>query len=290
MTQENWDFDNLDGSLVTADSAVSNPAATNAQMAQVMEESIGDAPVIAEPSDTHVELPGGIWWEGNLLRQAEVRELTGEDEEELARVKGSLVRWVSVLLERNVVRIGDVTSPTPAMIRELLIGDRDALILAARVATFGKEITAHRIQCPHCEEFFDATVDLTTVEQIRLKEPRQVHEYTVPLRVGRKAVVRLPNGLAQEEMFKADEATLPERNTALLGHCLTRVLDASGRAVSGFGTELAKRLGMADRQTILRFIAETQPGPRLDAITFQHEACGKEVSLPITIGDLFRGE
>ncbi|MFI0265648.1 T4 family baseplate hub assembly chaperone [Streptomyces luteogriseus] len=290
MTQSTWDFDSLSGEVVSAESALAAPGAVNSQISQAIGESIGDAPQPPAPSDSHVPLPGGIYWEGELLKDAEVRELTGEDEEELARVKGSLARWVSVLLERNVVRIGPVTNPSPAMVRKLLIGDRDALLLGIRVATLGREITAHNVQCPHCEEFFDATVDLTTVEQVTITEPRPRHEYEVPLRNGRIALVRLPDGAAQEEMLKAESATLPERNTSLLAQCLVQVSDASGQAVTPSGAALARSLGVADRRQLLQHIHDTQPGPVLNEISFEHEACGKEVILPITIGELFRGE
>ncbi|MFE9834036.1 hypothetical protein ACFYP4_02635 [Streptomyces sp. NPDC005551] len=289
MTQETWDFDKLAGDVVTAESALASPEMVNAQVTQALNESVGDAPEPPEPADDYVSLPGGLYWDGELIRDAQVRELTGDDEEQLARVKGSLARWVSVLLERNVVRVGSV--PTDAtLVRRLLIGDRDALLLGIRIATLGKEITARQVQCPHCQGFFDATVDLSTVDTVRVDEPRPRHEYEVPLRKGRKALVRLPDGEAQELMLKADDATLPERNTILLGHCVVRVLDADGEGLRLSGPLLAKSLGMGDRQTILRHIHDTQPGPRLDDIRFNHEECGREVLLPITIGELFRGE
>lgn len=289
MTQSTWDFDSLAGDVVSADSALASPGAVNSQISQAIGESIGDVPKPPEPSDNHVVLPGGIYWDGDLLKDAEVREMTGEDEEELARVKGSLARWASVLLERCVVRVGGLPA-SPELIRKALVGDRDTLLLGVRIATFGKDITAHNVQCPHCNEFFSATVDLSTLDYVRIDEPRPRHEYEVPLRHGRTAVVRLPDGEAQEKMLRAEDATLPERETALLADCLVRVLDVHGESVRLSGAPLAKSLGMADRKAIIRHIAETQPGPKIDQVTFPHDACGKEVSLPINVGDLFRGE
>jgi hypothetical protein len=262
----------------------------NAQISQAIGESIGDMPQPQEPySDPQILLPGGVYWDGKLLRTAEVREMTGEDEEELARVKGSLARWMSVLLERCVVRIGDM-EPTPALIRKLLIGDRDALVLGVRIATFGPDITASHVQCPHCEEFFSATVDLSTLDCARIEDPRPRHEYEVELRHERTAIVRLPDGEAQEQMLMADEATLPERETTLLAHAIVRVVDASGQELSKTGADLAKSLPTPDRRRIIRHIVKYQPGPKLDDIRFTHDGCGKEVSLPIEFGDLFRGE
>lgn len=289
MTDAAWDFDQLGGTVTTLDTALNSPEAVNSQVQQVLSESQQPAPEISAPEETHYTLPGGIYWEGELLKNAQVRELNGSDEEELARVKGSAVRWMSLALERNVVQIGGIV-PTPTMIRKLLIGDRDALILGIRIASLGPDYSAQNIQCPHCEDYFDAVVDLASVEQVVLESPQPRHEYDVALRRGRKALVALPDGAAQEKMFLDDSATLPERNTTLIAACLRNVKEVDGTQSSLSGEALARSLGMADRTAILRFIAETQPGPELHNVTFTHDACGKEVSLPITIGELFRGE
>lgn len=283
------DWDSLGTSDTrTAQQNLAAPEATNAMVAQVLAESVGERPTLEAGRDGLVRLPGGLYWEGELLRTAEVRELTGEDEEALSRVQGSLARWMSVLLERAVVRIGDI-SPTPAMIRKLLVGDRDELLVGVRIVTFGKDITARNIRCPHCDGMLDAIVDLSGIERVKVEEPRPRHEYEVPLRKGGTAVVRLPDGETQEALHKDDDLTLAERNTILLSKCLVKVL--AGEVQDGrSGAELAKALSMADRQRITRYIAETQPGPRLDDITFEHNACGKEVRLPLTLPELFLGD
>lgn len=288
MVDMQWDFDSIGGSAISVEGALASPESINAQVSQVLAESVGEAPVIPAPEDDRVKLCGGLYWDGELLTRATVRELTGEDEEALARVKGSLARWLTVLLERTVVRVGDEPA-TAKLVRRLLIGDRDELVIGVRIATFGPFITAQNVQCPHCEDYFDARVDLTKIERIRITEPRPRHEYEVELRGGRKAIVRLPDGAAQEGIFEKEDATLPERNTALLGSCLVGVTageNADGRT----GVELAKALSVADRQTLIRFISDTQPGPLLDDIRFDHEACGKEVRLSLTMPELFRGE
>lgn len=288
MSDNQWDFDSIGGSVTSVEEALANPGVVNSQVQQALTESVGDAPVITPPEDDEVTLSGGLFWDGELLKTAQVRELTGEDEEALSRVKGSLARWLTVLLERAVVRVGN-EAVTPKLIRRLLIGDRDELVIGVRIATFGKEITAHNVQCPHCNGFFDATVDLTQVDRVKLEEPRPRHEYEVGLRNGRTALVRLPDGVAQEAVFEDEDATMPERNSALLAGCLVRVWSAAGEDGRS-GKELAKALSVADRRTLLEFISTTQPGPLLDDIQFDHEACGKEVRLELKMPDLFRGD
>lgn len=282
-----WDFDSIGSDTRSAQENLANADATNALVASALAESIGDAPTLPAPEDPIVTLPGGLYWKGQLLRTAEVRELTGEDEEKLAAVTGSLARWMSAMLEMAVVRIGD-EKPTPAMIRKLLIGDRDELMLGIRVATFGRTITLVNIVCPHCDEGMDATIDLTTVDRVTLDTPNLRHEHEVPLRRGGTAIVRLPDGAGQELIFAEDSGNPAERNTKLLGHCLVKVTDATGAQAGKSREALAQSLGMADRQTVLRYLGEKQPGPKLDDIRFEHEACGEEVRLPLTLPELFR--
>ncbi|MFH9606857.1 hypothetical protein [Streptomyces sp. NPDC017448] len=288
MVDPQWDFDAIGGEATSVEDALSSPESVNAQVAQVLSESVGEAPLIPLPEDDRVTLGGGLYWDGELVTHAQVREMTGEDEEALARVKGSLARWLSMLLERTVVRLGDEPA-TPKAIRRLLIGDRDELVLGVRIATFGKHITAQNVQCPHCDEYFDAKVDLTRIDRVSLEEVKPRHEYTVELRAGKSAVVRLPDGAAQESIFENADATIPERNSLLLAACLVSVTK-NGVADTRTGVELAKALSVSDRRTLIRFISETQPGPLLDDIRFDHEACGKEVRLTLELPDLFRGE
>lgn len=282
-----WDFDALSSETHSAEDNLANPGATNAMVLAALAQAAGEAPALPDPEDPYVELPGGLYWDGELLRTAEVRELNGDDEEALAALKGSMARWVSVMLERNVIRIGDAAM-TPAMARALLIGDRDALLLHIRIVTFGPEITLTNIVCPHCDAAMDATIDLTTVDTVRLEEPTPRHEYTVALRRGRSAQVRLPGGAAQESTFAEDAGTPAKRNTVLLGQCLLSVTDATGEVRPMKGAALAQSLSMADRQMVLRYIATSQPGPKLDDIRFTHETCGEEVRLPLTLPELFR--
>lgn len=282
-----WDFDKISSDTRTVDENLAGAEATNAMVAQVLADSVGKAPVITAPEDTHVALPGGLYWDGELLRTAQVRELTGVDEELLASVTGSLVQWLSAVLERAVVRIGD-QEPTPAMIRRLLIGDRDELLLGIRIASFGRDITLVNVICPHCDASMDATIDLTTVDRVVPERPAARHEHVIPLRRGGVAVVRLPDGVAQELIFADDAGNPAQRNTKLLGYCLVSVRDASGALVPGEGDALAQSLGWADRQSIIRYLGKNQPGPKLDDIHFVHDACGEEVRLPLTLPELFR--
>lgn len=238
------------------------------------------------PSDTHVLLPGGLVINGVVYDEAEVRELTGEDEEALARtVNGSLFRYLNMIVELGLVSVGGIKA-TAEMRDSLLVGDRDTLLLGIRRATFGNEIEFLNVVCLACNETIgDVTIHLDTIP-INTLSDRSVREFSVPLRKGGVAIIRLPNGADFMALGKNSTLSPAEQNTTLLSRC---VLTVSGKNVGG-ATSLVNKLGVADRKAILKFIDDTQPGPRYDKIEFEHDDpdCGKITSLGINVMDLFR--
>jgi hypothetical protein len=109
---------------------------------QVLNSTVQEEPQIVEltnPSDTLVHLPAGyIMPDGEVAKTAEVRELTGKDEELIGKTNGGFSALFTVL-RQAVVKIGDVPA-TDAILDSLLIGDRDALLLGIYKATFGVEV------------------------------------------------------------------------------------------------------------------------------------------------------
>jgi hypothetical protein len=85
-------------------------------------------PEIVSPSDTTVELPGGyLNAAGEIIRTAEVRELTGKDEELISKTN-NLGKAILTILQLGTVKIGNELA-TDKILDELLVGDRDAIIL-----------------------------------------------------------------------------------------------------------------------------------------------------------------
>jgi hypothetical protein len=243
-------------------------------------------PTIEPPHDSYVQLEQGIQRDGEWHRTAEVRELTGEDEEALARLGGNWHRILDTLVLRGVRTVGD-QAMSRQICDELLIGDREALILAVRRATFGDYIEFERLPCSHCGEAVDLKLSLDDVPVVHLDDPERT-EYTVPLREGAVAHVRLPNGRDQNAAGSLQGATAPQQNTEILKRCVLRV-DYPDRGTMKGSLSTVRAMSMADRQTILEFMLATQPGPRLNKTTFVHDACGQEVELPLNMAILFRG-
>jgi hypothetical protein len=278
------DFDSLGGETINA---AERPTEVNKAMKDVLAaDTYSRMPVIRPPEDNHVRLARGIARDGRWLRNAEVRELTGADEEELARAGTNWVRFLTVLVQRGTVSIGDEPM-TPAVASELLIGDRETLILGIRRATFGNDIEFSEFVCPHCDESTELTVHLDSIPVQELTESEN-GEYTVPLRDGSTAVVRLPTGADQDFVLDRQQWTTAQQNTAMLGRCVQRIEHHTGDTTD-MDAAAVRELGMADRNTILKFLSATQPGPRYNDVAFTHEACGREVPLPITMANLFLG-
>lgn len=241
----------------------------------------GAAPTIDPPAEGEVILPGGLVDEdGTVFKSAQVRELNGEDEEALARAQGD-VRRIRVLMGAVESIGGKPVTKDKAL--NLLIGDREALILGIRIATFGKDIVFENYVCPGCGESLDVTVDLSTLDMKTLENPEK-REFEVALRKG-VALVRLPTGADQEAVLGAPNATSAEENTVMLSRC---VISIDGKKI-GNSKDAVKKLGVKDRQTLLAFLAETQPGPRYDEVKSKHETCDTEFPVYLAVDDMFRG-
>jgi hypothetical protein len=173
-------------------------------------------------------LPGGlIVGENRRLCEAELRPLTGHEEEWLARHPGTpSALVVTRLLSNCLVRIDD-TPPTSDLVRQLLVGDRDYLILQLRRLTLGDEFQAVLL-CPACNAKMDVTVQAGDISVER--RPQTAASYTVELPAkgssGRTVRFRLPTGADQEAVLGMDHEAAVD---ALLNSCL---LDDGGIPLS----------------------------------------------------------
>jgi hypothetical protein len=275
-------------------SPLSNPGQANAAIAALLSQGAEVAkPEIAVPAGGQFRLPGGFVSGNdfaNARYDAEVRELNGGDEEAITKARnGGIGKFISTLLASGTVSVGDQKA-SPALLSNLLLGDRDALLLEIRRATYGDEIVWDRYSCPHCGEEFRLSVTLDEIPVRRLADPAD-RVFEVELRRGRKAYVRLPIGADQDAVLAVvDRATESEQNTLLISRCLISVVEADGseNAVTG-NPDFARALGLLDRKRILDAIEEKQPGPQYNDVKFTHDSCGKEVPLFISAGDLFQG-
>src|SRR3954454_12093787 len=173
-------------------------------------------------------LPGG-WWnaDGQRVRAVEVRALTGGDEEFLAHGDGhDAAARVSDLLARCTVHLGGGT-PVPAeIVRQLVVADREYLLLLVRQVTFGDRVHAELV-CPWSDCGERSSLEFAVSDLPVHESPDPAAAYALALlesvEGSSEVVFRLPTGADQEDL--SPRATRDEAGAlaALLRRCLLRI-------------------------------------------------------------------
>lgn len=233
------------------------------------------------PESLEVELPGGfLKKDGSVVKFASVKELTGADEEVIYR-SASTGLFLNTILSRGIDTIG-YEKATAADLDTMLAGDRDTLLLAIRRATFGNKVDGETT-CPACGERQDVLIDLVEDVEVReLPNPIVDRIFDVDAKIG-KVTVGLPNGLTQKRLMESTNKNSAELTTLLLGSCIISINDEPS-----LGASTAAKLGILDREKLITEIVRRNPGPRLEAVVKACKACGTEMSLPLSLADLFR--
>ena len=264
-------------------SAADNPALANNLIQQALDQ--GAAPQadvkILLPSDNSVMLPGGyLTPAGDIITEAEVRELNGNDEEAISRAT-TLGRAILTVLQRGTVRIGNQKA-TEEVLDKTLSGDRDALILGIVKATFGPTVTIPTY-CSGCDDNKDVEIDLNTdIKTTTLADPLNDRIFTVK---GKKNefTVQLPLGSVQKEILLNPEKTVAEQNTLLLENCVLKIDNSP--VLSKLQVQ---HLGMVDRKAISAEINSRVVGPKFDDVVVTCPDCEGEVRVPVNFGTLFQ--
>jgi hypothetical protein len=231
------------------------------------------------PPDTDVELLGGLLDPINgLVSTAEIRELTGLDEEIISKITDP-GKALLTILERATVKIGDEPANKETL-DALYAGDRELLLLAIRKATFGSDVKLGPGACPSCS--FEQVFEIDLSKDVPLKKLEGGHTFTVKCKVG-EVVVCLPTGSTQKAIVTATNKTSAELDTILLKNCIESINDAPV-----LNMDDVRKLSLKDRRDILEEITNRNPGPQLSQIKVPCQSCGAEVPLPLTLAELFR--
>ena len=261
-------------------SAAANPALANQMLNKALTETPKErTPEIVSPSDTTVELPGGyLNAAGEIIRTAEVRELTGKDEELISKTN-NLGKAILTILQLGTVKIGNELA-TDKILDELLVGDRDAILLGILKATFGSKV---KIPVFTNGEEKLVEVDITTdIKTKILTDPINGRMFTVQGKT-LEYTVKLPNGVVQREMINNMEKTSAELSTIVLENTVVRIGENPV-----YSKTQVQALSVIDRRTIIEEINKRAPGPQFEDVVIIDPETGSEVTVPINLGSLFQ--
>jgi hypothetical protein len=258
-----------------------------ADLAKAKKEIAGPVPLIQDAADSFLTLPRGLHHNGAWQRSVEVRELTGMDEEALAKVR-DVTDFYDTVLALSVTRIGDLDLGSLPLIerqghlQNLLIGERDQIFVAAVKATYGDRKTL-RYTCPSCNEEQDLI--LTLSQDFRPKEVGDITATTYQFTTSKGVEIqyRLATGSDQLEVMRRKGASPAEQNSIMLSRCL---VNAGGQLVVD-PLNYARSLSMRDRGRFLGELFNHQPSIDL-TVTVPCVACREEQAVSLGWGDLFR--
>lgn len=263
--------------------AASNPSLANDLINQAMAAQAApkEQAMVTPPSDNLVHLPGGFITDaGEVIKTAEVRELTGRDEELISRSNGN-GRSFTTILSCGVVKIGGIKADDK-ILDELLSGDRDALMVGIYKATFGA-VNNTASFCRGCGEMKEISIDVDEdIVNKTLSDPVNDRVFTVQGKENEYRVI-LPTGAVQRELSVNLDKSMPELTTILLQGT---VMEINGRPV--LGKNQVQNLGITDRRILSEEIAKRNPGPQFSNVSVTCPDCGGEVVVPINLGTLFR--
>jgi hypothetical protein len=231
-------------------------------------------------------LPGGYWdADGMLHRSYELTPITGREEELLVHTGSRApAQLVTEVLARSLSAVGGISPVTDHLARQLLVGDRQFLLLRLRQVTFGDQVRAELI-CPwgDCGERVTVEFGLSDVPVIQSADKGPVYSMQLSAEAGdgddeaRHVAFRLPTGADQEQVtgwLPVDEA---HALTVLLERC---VENGPGR-VPGFSARA--------RAEIEDHMRQLAPGVE-QVMEAGCAECGRTFLVPFDVQRFFFGE
>jgi hypothetical protein len=258
-----------------------------AEIRAAKEAIAGPVPLISDAPSTTLVLPRGLYQRGNWQREVEVRELTGTDEEALAKTNDQLA-FFSTVIAHGVIRVGEIdfsSVPVPERkfhLGELLIGEREQLFMKVVQVSFGDQKVLP-FTCTQCEVEQEFTLILS--QDFKPKEVEDIESMTFQFQTkhGDLLDVRSAVGADQEEALGKKGASNAEQNTILLSRCITKRNNELIPDPLGY----VRALGINDRLTLLERLVKRQPSVSLDLKT-NCVSCSAEQRIMLSWGDLFR--
>lgn len=225
--------------------------------------------------------------DGNVHKEVEIREVTGIDEENIAKpeIRGNVGKIITTLISGVVVRIGDLTPKSVGsrakwekIFRELPMGDRDKIMLESRKFSNGDEIELD-MKCPSCRQKIKHIVEIESdIEHRELEVDPYLIPFELPKGVRNRegelcktGNLRLPNGVDQEQLDAIARKNPGQANTTLLARTIVE-LDGFGKV----GLTDLRNMSVRDRDYLIKLLNDSSYGPNF-IISFPCPSCLEDV-------------
>jgi hypothetical protein len=250
------------------------------------EAAAGPVPIIGEAPDVLMTLPRGLFLNGQWQRTVVTRELTGADEEVLAKVPDQLA-FFNTVISLGVESIGELDftalplAQRKSYLSGLLLGERDMLFVKVTQTSFGDQKDIN-FNCTTCEA--EQTITLLLSEDLQAKMPEDDAEtHTFTTSQGDLLDIRAAVGSDQEEASGKKGSTGAEQNTIVLSRCITK---CNGDLIVD-PLKFVRNMSMRDRQNLLKELVALQPVIDLELKT-KCVACGGDQTIGLGWADIFR--
>lgn len=229
-----------------------------------------------------ISLPskGLVYPEGSPLRegQIEMKYMTAREEDILTSanlIKQGIV--LDKLMQSMIV--------SPIKFDDLIIGDKNAIMVAARILGYGKSYDVD-VECPHCKASNKIEVDLTDLPESNIPEDANmvspgIFEYILP-QSKRTILFKLLSTGDDKRISKELEATKKSNKISggidreLTTRLKNIIISVDGNADKRFVTNFVdNELFAMDSRSLRTYIRSVTPDVKFE-IEFQCSECGRE--------------
>lgn len=183
-------------------------------------------------------LPGGVQGEGELLRELEVIELDGDDEDILVSDATVYPLRLNAILSRKIQRVGPITDAEiiKRIVPKMSVLDRATVIVCVRRVTHGDIVPGIEFKCDGCKKTNTASPDLATITHIRPLKPDQLEwDFVIPrasMKAERDVVVKWHIFDGERELRLANVSKQIGDKDMLTWRIMGRIMSIDGEAMS----------------------------------------------------------
>jgi hypothetical protein len=256
-----------------------NESRTNTQ------SPIPEQPLTYSPPTTHVPLPsrGKLYSHEHPLHgkdTIEIKQMTTREEEILTNVSLLQKGLVVDKLIQSVVVDSSVNPET------LLVGDKNAILIASRIDGYGKEYEI-TVACPACGKQDEKEVDLSQLAHKEIDESINMTErgtFTVALpRTGYSVELKLLNGKDEKMISETNEKTKKYGLERPIATQYSRmVVSVNGNQDPSMISSFVSEMPVQDSRAIRKAYKKANPDVDL-TFDFQCDHCGHDQGLEVPI-------